>query len=74
MAAFESGDRSPGQQDVSLGVLPQSHIYGLIMCLLSAYRGESVVVLPKFTLEAMAKAIQTFGINVLIIVSSTIAR
>jgi hypothetical protein len=69
MESFELTDRTRAQQDVTLGILPQSHIYGLIMAHLSAYRGESVIVLPKFTLESLAQAIQNFKVNVLIIVS-----
>lgn len=69
MCAFENPSRKPAQQNVVLGLLPQSHIYGLIVvCHVSIYRGESVVVLPKFDLKTFLNAIERFGINVLFIV------
>ncbi|TQB72750.1 hypothetical protein MPDQ_006466 [Monascus purpureus] len=65
MCAFENPSRKPAQQNVVLGLLPQSHIYGLIVvCHVSIYRGESVVVLPKFDLKTFLNAIERFRINV----------
>lgn len=69
MCAFENPSRKPAQQNVVLGLLPQSHIYGLIVvCHVSIYRGESVVVLPKFDLKTFLNAIERFRINVLFVV------
>ncbi|OKL57044.1 hypothetical protein UA08_07377 [Talaromyces atroroseus] len=69
LTAFEKPSRTPDQQDVVLGLLPQSHIYGLIVvCHTSIYRGESVIVMPKFDLMLLARAIQQFRINVLFVV------
>ena len=52
--------------DVVLGVLPQSHIYSLIaVCHTSAYRGDQVIVLPKFEMKSYCEAIQRFKINTL---------
>lgn len=69
LCAFESPQRNPRQQNVVLGLLPQSHIYGLVVvCHVSIYRGDSVVVLPRFELSILASAIQTLRINILFIV------
>lgn len=59
----------PGYQDVALGLLPQSHIYGLIViCHASTYRGDRVIILPKFDLQHYLTAIQKYKINTLYIV------
>lgn len=56
-------------RDVALGLLPQSHIYGLVVishC--STYRGDQVVVLPKFDIRHYLSAIATYKINTLYVV------
>lgn len=56
-------------QDVALGLLPQSHIYALIViCHCSTYRGDQVVVLPKFDIQQYLNSIATYKINSLYIV------
>lgn len=56
-------------RDVGLGLLPQSHIYGLIVvCNVSTYRGDQVIVLPKFELNHYLTSIQKYKINTLYIV------
>jgi acyl-CoA synthetase (AMP-forming)/AMP-acid ligase II len=56
-------------QDVALGLLPQSHIYGLIViCHASTYRGDKVVILPKFDMTQYLTAISHYKINTLYIV------
>lgn len=53
----------------ALGLLPQSHIYGLIViCHESTYVGDSVVVLPKFEMKPFLNSIQQYKINTLYIV------
>lgn len=60
---------APGHRDVALGLLPQSHIYSLIIiCHASTYRGDSVVVLPKFELDSYLNAIEEHKINTLYLV------
>ncbi|KAL8706179.1 MAG: hypothetical protein Q9201_000757 [Fulgogasparrea decipioides] len=60
-------ERSPTQ--VALGLLPQSHIYGLVViCHASIYRGDQVINLPKFELYSYLNAIQRFKINELFLV------
>ena len=52
-----------------LGLLPFSHIYGLVVIAHSGtYRGDEVVVLPKFDFQTFLAAIQRFKINHLLLV------
>ncbi|WYZ45917.1 hypothetical protein EsH8_IX_000142 [Colletotrichum jinshuiense] len=72
LSLFDQEDRnalSLGHRDVGLGILPQSHIYSLIIiCHASTYRGDSVIVLPKFDLETYLRAIEKYKINTLYLV------
>jgi acyl-CoA synthetase (AMP-forming)/AMP-acid ligase II len=73
ITAFDAPGRDmiggPGYQDVALGLLPQSHIYGLIViCHASTYRGDKVIILPKFEMQSYLTAIQKYKINTLYIV------
>lgn len=53
-----------------LGLLPMSHIYGLVViCHTSVYRGDGVIVLPKFEFASTLQAIQKYKINTLFLVS-----
>jgi len=56
----------PGEPEYTekcLGLLPMSHIYGLVVvCHVSLYRGDGVVVLPKFEMKTFLEAIQNFKI------------
>jgi acyl-CoA synthetase (AMP-forming)/AMP-acid ligase II len=72
--AFErpSRDARPPQEktEVALGLLPLSHIYGLVVIASSSsYRGDSVIILPKFELQSFLNAIQTRKIQTLYLVS-----
>ncbi|KAI4175363.1 MAG: hypothetical protein LQ343_001738 [Gyalolechia ehrenbergii] len=65
--------RKPGDKnipsEVALGLLPQSHIYALVViCHATIYRGDQVINLPKFELHSYLKAIQRFKINGLYLV------
>lgn len=54
---------------VTLGLLPLSHIYALtLVALLSQWRGDEAIILPKFELESFLAAIQQFKIEQLNIV------
>ena len=73
ITAFDKTGREalggPTYRDVVLGLLPQSHIYGLIViCHASTYRGDRVIILPKFEMESYLTAIAKYGINTLYIV------
>ncbi len=57
------------RQDVTLGLLPVSHIYGLVVIsLATTYRGDEVIVLPKFEMASYLQAIQKYKINTLFLV------
>lgn len=56
--------------EVSLGLLPQSHIYGLVViCHAGPYRGDQTIVLPKFEIKSYLASIQNFKITALFLVS-----
>lgn len=81
IAAFEKTWRDslapPGGRftEAALGLLPQSHIYALVViCHAGPYRGDQVVVLPKFELKSYLAAIQTFKIGNLFLVSNSETR
>jgi acyl-CoA synthetase (AMP-forming)/AMP-acid ligase II len=58
-----------GYTDVALGLLPYSHIYGLVVvCMASTYRGDQVIVLPKFDIQWYLQSIAEYKINTLYIV------
>jgi acyl-CoA synthetase (AMP-forming)/AMP-acid ligase II len=47
-----------------LGLLPFSHAYGLVvMAHVAPYRGDEVIVLPKYKLETLLTAVQRFKIE-----------
>ena len=57
------------ETQVVLGLLPFSHIYGLVVIAHGAtWRGDEVVVLPKFDLTQYLQAIHKFKINHLLVV------
>ena len=54
---------------VILGILPHSHIYGVLyISHLHTYRGDSIIVLPKFDMQAMLSCVPQYKINILTIV------
>lgn len=54
-----------------LGLLPMSHIYALVVIAHNCiYRGDEVVVLPKFEMPTYLSAIERFKINHLFLVGS----
>jgi acyl-CoA synthetase (AMP-forming)/AMP-acid ligase II len=56
--------------ETTLGLLPQSHIYSLVViCHATGYRGDRVINLPKFEIKSFLEAIQRFKITTLILVS-----
>ncbi|EEP79140.1 hypothetical protein UREG_03986 [Uncinocarpus reesii 1704] len=65
---FESRTRTPDQKDTVLGLLPFNHLFGLAVFHSAFYRGESVVVLPKYELATLLEAIELCRINVLYVV------
>jgi len=66
----ESGSKTR-YMDITLGLLPQSHIYSLVViCHATGYRGDKVINLPKFEVNTYLQAIQRFKITNLILVSA----
>lgn len=64
-------DPSLTEFEVSLGLLPQSHIYALVyISHAGPYRGDGVVILPRFDLNSFLDAIQRFKIATLVLVSA----
>lgn len=52
-------DEGKERLDVALGILPVSHIYGLVICCMcTAYRGDELIVLPAFHLKSLLAAIE----------------
>ncbi|KAJ5512655.1 hypothetical protein N7463_002207 [Penicillium fimorum] len=65
----DGGGTKPAGTEVALGLLPQSHIYALVVIgHAGAYRGDQTIVLPKFELKSYLKAIQNFKISSLFLV------
>ena len=63
-----SSDGYP-KPEVALGLLPQSHIYSLVViCHAASYRGDQIINLPKFEMGHLLSAIQRFKINTLFLV------
>ncbi|KAF2158378.1 hypothetical protein M409DRAFT_31103 [Zasmidium cellare ATCC 36951] len=77
LAAAEATGREalgPQHRDVGLGLMPQSHIYALvIICHAGAYRGDSVIVLPKYSFQSMVASIEQFRINTIYLVPPIIS-
>lgn len=63
------------ETQVELGLLPFSHIYGLVVVAHSAtWRGDELIVLPKFEFNNFLQAIERFKINHLPLVPPIIVR
>jgi acyl-CoA synthetase (AMP-forming)/AMP-acid ligase II len=59
----------PEYTEFALGLLPMSHIYGLIVIShLGPFRGDGVVVLPKYDFKTMLNTIQEYRIAMLYLV------
>lgn len=74
LSAFEKSHRSSPDRtsysEVTLGLLPQSHIYALVVINHAGpYRGDQVIILPKFELRSYLASIQKFKISCLMLVS-----
>jgi acyl-CoA synthetase (AMP-forming)/AMP-acid ligase II len=68
--AYERPQRGAKPQS-RLGMLPQSHIYGLVViCHATIYVGDSVITLPKYKFDWMLSAAERFQIEIMYLVSS----
>lgn len=66
VASFESHGRNISglEKQIGLGVLPFSHIYGLVIIShILPWCGDEVVVLPRYNLDEMLATTQKFKIN-----------
>ena len=62
--------KGPAFNETILGLLPFSHIYGLIAVVhQNIYRGGKIVVLPKFEMKSFLQTVQDHKIEMLYIVS-----
>ncbi|KUJ09310.1 amp dependent CoA ligase-like protein [Mollisia scopiformis] len=78
IAAFEKPirEKRPGTgSEVVLGLLPLSHIYGLVVIAqASTWRGDGCIIMPKFELQSFLKAIQDHKIVTLYLVPPIIIQ
>lgn len=77
LTAYEGVSRNKNgiQTQRVLCPLPLSHIYGLVlMGHLAPYRGEGVIILPKYSLEACLRAIERFNIEQINVVPSILVQ
>jgi acyl-CoA synthetase (AMP-forming)/AMP-acid ligase II len=57
------------ETQVALGLLPLTHIYGLTLTAhVAQFRGDELIILPKFELNSFLAAIQRFRIEMLFVV------
>nr|WOZ30798.1 McfI [Coleophoma empetri] len=62
----------PGQVDVSLGILPLSHAYGLTIQQMLIWRGDSIIMHPKFDMQAVLKSVVQYQIRRMYLVPTII--
>ncbi|CAK7234448.1 hypothetical protein SBRCBS47491_008951 [Sporothrix bragantina] len=77
IGTYEShGRKNKGiETQVEIGLLPFSHIYGLVVIAhAGSFRGDEIVVLPKFELETFLAAIQKYRIQQLRVVPPIVIR
>ena len=74
LVTFEQSSRPcKTKGEVVLGMLPHSHIYGIVViAALSLYRGDCIVSLPGYNPEQLLGCIQRYQINVLNLVPTII--
>lgn len=69
LTVFESPHRKPGQAEVVTGVVPFSHGYGIGLSHIMVWRGDLMVVFPRFDMQLMLQSVQQYRIDRLYIVS-----
>ncbi|ORY67429.1 uncharacterized protein BCR38DRAFT_456204 [Pseudomassariella vexata] len=63
------------ETQAALGLLPLSHIYGLVVVANAGiYRGDEIVILPRFDLKILLQSIQQFKLNELYLVPPIIIQ
>lgn len=66
--AAERFNNSYAAPEVALGILPLTHSYGLITQHAMLWRGDTLVLHPRFEMQSMLKSIAQFKINRLYLV------
>lgn len=63
------------ENQVSMGLLPFSHIYALVVVThAGVVRGDEIIVLPRFDFKMFCSAIQKFKISLVPVVSDPVSR
>ncbi|KAL4879271.1 hypothetical protein BJY04DRAFT_229202 [Aspergillus karnatakaensis] len=71
-AMFESHAKS-GRSEIATGAIPFTHGYGLCLGHLTVYRGDSLIVIPRFDMQLMLKIIPQYKIERLWLVPPILA-
>ncbi|GLH14666.1 Luciferin 4-monooxygenase [Gryllus bimaculatus] len=58
------------EKNITLGLMPFSHAYGLLLVLMCLCEGSKVIIVGKFTVDSFISNIQTYHINCLYLVPS----
>lgn len=67
--ACEMKTRNPYEREIVLGMMPQSHIYGLVViCHAKIYTGDCIISFPRFDMTWMLQAIPKYRIKTLFLV------
>ncbi|KAG4031139.1 hypothetical protein MFRU_010g02640 [Monilinia fructicola] len=77
LKAYEKNVREEWETDteLGLGLLPLSHIYGLVVIAQgTTYRGDEIIILPKFELKSFLKSIQDYRVQTLYVVPPIIIQ
>ncbi|KAL2825067.1 hypothetical protein BDW59DRAFT_146767 [Aspergillus cavernicola] len=69
---FESYAKS-GRNEVAIGAIPFTHGYGLALGHIMVYRGDSLIVIPRFDMQLMLKMIPQYRIERLYLVPPILA-
>jgi hypothetical protein len=64
---FESYAKS-GRNEIAIGAIPFTHGYGLALGHIMVYRGDSLIVIPRFDMQLMLKLIPQYRIERLYLV------
>ncbi|RAL68665.1 hypothetical protein DID88_007374 [Monilinia fructigena] len=77
LKSYEKDIRDKWETDteLGLGLLPLSHIYGLVVIAQgTTYRGDEIIILPKFELNSFLNSIQQYKIQTLYVVPPIIIQ
>jgi acyl-CoA synthetase (AMP-forming)/AMP-acid ligase II len=68
ISAYEKTHEAAWRPQAVTGVIPFTHGYGVFIGHLTACRGETLVVLPRFDMQMMLSSVQRFRIERLYLV------